>query len=567
MFWFLPLPSHAQDVPPNVILLLDNSESMQDFPQYLPEVFTPGYYPTPSNPAPGDLGGVGSAGMAINTGCSDPALVSAMSWFDANSSDPAKNGSVVYDSDPDLASPFFNPNAFYFTRGRRIAWMVKEYPSSLSLDTRQLDYSYGDALNACYSQVGWDIEDYPFPYSDSSLIAECVSCLNTKGWWRGPMVNPATVSYQHGPVREPGEPQIPPEAYRKWVVSGRVLNVRPPKFVIARKVIKDVIKSVTHTRLGVATFGRDHGWFDPPELLAPLRPTCEQSHPTFDETAMDRPGLMKAVNNMQYRNNERSIGEALFGLGGYYSSQQMDGKWEKWFKQPLSPGYFGWPGCCNGGTYDDPYTGKVGLYWGMAPDEWLKQPRSDPSTGAYLPGQPWEEPWAQRRSTCFRFQTNAVIVVSGGTPRSDNTVPITKMMELLMYYQRRHDDGSLLRFDPVYPEVNPDVGGVNYCDLVGSTKEACDYTEYNWPTGLGVGNKNFMDDVAFFLSHMDLRDDMPAIQTMRTFVVGYGDSSPMLQSIALAGKGSFFRADSTTELRDAILYAIGQSHTSTSSAP
>ncbi|QRK12735.1 hypothetical protein JQX13_23495 [Archangium violaceum] len=52
----LPLPVQAQEIPPNVILLLDNSESMQDFPRYLPEAFTPGYYPRPTNPAPGDLG-------------------------------------------------------------------------------------------------------------------------------------------------------------------------------------------------------------------------------------------------------------------------------------------------------------------------------------------------------------------------------------------------------------------------------------------------------------------------------------------------------------------------------
>ncbi|MCY1079252.1 hypothetical protein [Archangium lansingense] len=78
----LPQPGQAQAVPPGVIFLLDNNESMQDYPQYLPEAFTPGYYPAPLNPGPGDLGGEGSAGLAVNTGCSDPALVAAMSWFD-----------------------------------------------------------------------------------------------------------------------------------------------------------------------------------------------------------------------------------------------------------------------------------------------------------------------------------------------------------------------------------------------------------------------------------------------------------------------------------------------------
>ncbi|HLM45102.1 MAG TPA: hypothetical protein VK458_14605, partial [Myxococcaceae bacterium] len=32
------LPSHAEEVAPSVVFLLDNNESMQDFHQYLPEV-------------------------------------------------------------------------------------------------------------------------------------------------------------------------------------------------------------------------------------------------------------------------------------------------------------------------------------------------------------------------------------------------------------------------------------------------------------------------------------------------------------------------------------------------
>ncbi|OJT24363.1 hypothetical protein BO221_14445 [Archangium sp. Cb G35] len=494
--------------------------------------------------------------MAINTGCTDPALVSAMSWFDKDSTDPAKNGSLVYDSDPDFYSPFFEPNKFYFSRGRRIAWMVKEYPYSLDSSLTGLN-NYSDTLSACYGSVGWDLDSYPYSPM-APLIQECMSCLNTKGWWRGPIVTANTSPYQNGPTPEIGQPPLPPEAYRKWVLSGRVLNVRPPKFVIARKVLKDVISTVPNTRMGVATFGRDHGWFDPPEVLARLRPACDQSYPTLNEASLDRVGLKRAVNNVRFNNYERSIGEALFGLGGYFSSQTIDNKWQNWFKQPINPGSFGWPGCCNGGTYDSPYTGASGLYWGVDYVEWLKTPYYNPSTGAYLPGQPWEEPGVSR-SVCFNAQANAVIVVSGGTPYSDNTVPITKMMELLEANGARHDDGSLLRFDPYNPDTNPDVGGVNYCDQFGTTKEACDYTDYNWPAGHGVGNKNFMDDVAFFMSRMDLRDDMPGKQTMRTFVVGYGDSSPMLKSIAMAGKGSFFRADKPGELRDFIMFALGQS--------
>ncbi|MCY1075742.1 hypothetical protein [Archangium lansingense] len=103
--------------------------------------------------------------------------------------------------------------------------------------------------------------------------------------------------------------------------------------------------------------------------------------------------------------------------------------------------------------------------------------------------------------------------------------------------------------------------------MPASTKGDCDYTAYNWPHGLGAGNKNFMDDVAFFLSRMDLRDDMFGNQKLRTYVIGYGDSSPMLQSMAMAGEGAFYRANSPAELRDALLSVIGESPAPASSTP
>ncbi|OJT20483.1 hypothetical protein BO221_31260 [Archangium sp. Cb G35] len=568
----LSLPAQAQEVPPGVVFLMDNSEAMQNYPQFLPEDFTPGWYaankvpPVPVTPK-GDQGSEGSAGLAMDTGCEDPALVAAMSWFDKNSADPAKNGSIVYDSDSDLKSPFFEPNRFYFSRGRRLGWNVKEGPWTINGNNFAGPLnSIGDILSACYASVGWNTTDYPYGSVDSPLMTECRACLASKGWWRGPIVTAntqATNPSGAGPLKELDEPPLPPEAFRKWILSGRVLNVRPPRFVIARKALKDVIDSVTNVRMGVATFGEDHGWFDPPAMLEKLRPTCDQSYPIFDDAALNRPRLRQAVNEMLFRNNERSIGEALFGLGGYFSSQMADNRWGSWFQQPVNPGDFGWPGCCNGGTYDDPYTGKQGDYWGVAMDEWLKPHYSDPVSGKVLPGQPWEGT-GYDKSVCNASQSNNIIVVSAGAPRSDNSVPITKMMDILKANGARHPDGSLLTFNPINPETNPNVGGVNYCHLFGVTKEACDYTYYNWPTGLGVGNKNFMDDVAFFLSHTDLRSDMANSQTVRTFVVGYGDSSPMLQSIALAGRGSFFRADQPGTLRDALLFAVGQSRNSCS---
>jgi type IV pilus assembly protein PilY1 len=568
----LPIASRAQEIPSNVMFLLDNSESMLDFPRYLPESFTPGFYP-PTNSTPGALGVDSEFGHFINTGCSDPALVSAMSWFDKNSSDPAKNGSVVYDTDADFGStPFFEPNKFYHARGRRIAWAVEDYPWSLGAPTSSLS-AVSSAQSACYQVTNWQTSN---GWYDSPVMKECEQCLATKGWWRGPLITANTADYFNDddfpPARKTaltGQEPPRPEAYRKWILSGRVLNVRPPRFVVARKVLKDVINMAPNVRMGVATFGKDHGWFDPPELLSEIRPTCDLSFPTINEAALDRPLLRTAVNSTQFRNDERSTGEALFGLGGYFSSQRLDNKWENWFKQPLNPGGFGWPGCCDGGTYNNPDTGQEGVLYARSSDEWLKAPKTvvTPTGSVLLPGQPFEGPDSNRRSVCFNDQTSAVIVLTDSAPRYDNAVPITRMMEILKAQGARHPDGTLLTFDPSNPETNANPGGVNYCHLFGATQQDCDYTAYNWPTGLAKTNKNFMDDVAFFLSRTDLRGDMTGNQTVRTFVVGYGNSSPMLQSIALAGQGRFYRADNPVALRDALLLALGEIRASANPAP
>ncbi|WNG14526.1 hypothetical protein [Cystobacter fuscus] len=561
---FFEIPSS----PPSAMFLLGNNESMQDYPteHLLPEDYTEGYYPATGS-GPGQRGyNDPDLGHFFNTGCEDPALVAKMSWFDKNSPDTSKNGSIVYDSDSDLGSPFFNPAEFYHSRGRRIAWQTEELPYSLNPDFTQLA-STSDAQYAC-RQV-WDFSS---KYKDTPIWNECISCLQSKGWWRGPLV-PANIndkSGKLGPPKSDDERPLTAHAKRKWVVSGRILNLHPPKFVVARKVLKDVIRDATNVRMGVATFGGDRGWYDPPWILSYIRPTCDASYPTINEAKLDRPTLMKAVNDAKFRHNERAIGEALFGLGGYFSSQTSDGRWATWFAQPIGNTTWGWPGQPSGGTIDNPYgKNQTGGGYGKTADEWLKAPYTylDPitNTNVTLPGQRFEV-GGQDRSVCFGCQVSSVIVLTDGEPVYDNSVPITKMMSLLIAQNAKHvTDKTPVTFNPVDPRANPtaEPGGINYCDQfdkapgVKATKEDCDYTDYNWPTGLLPKNKNFMDDVAYFLAHSDLRGDMEGMQSMRTYTVGYGDNSPMLQSIALAGKGKFYRANNGEELRKSLMDALG----------
>ncbi|HSP81693.1 MAG TPA: hypothetical protein VLQ93_24450, partial [Myxococcaceae bacterium] len=501
---FFEVPSS----PPSAVFLLGNNESMMDFPEYLPEV-----------------------GDTSVPGCTDPDQVAAMKqWFDIN--DPAKDGSTPVDADAGLTSVFFKPERFYHSRGRRLSVngtnSPDSWPFSLAPNFIEL-YSETDTSLMCSQALGvW----WPLTPEHS----ECQRCLTEVGWWRG--ITTAD------PSERWDVPPLPPEARSRWILSGRFLNQHPPKFVVARKVLKDVIGVADNVRMGVATFGPDNGWYDPPVMTAKLRPACNYSFPTINEGELNRPLLRQAVNSIHFNNNERSIGEALFGIGGYFSSQLVDGRWASWFQQPLDPGW-GWPGGYSGGTIDNAFTGQPGDTWGYDIAEWLK----------------WSQYWegsGYERSVCFSCQVNSVIVLTDGAPKYDNTVPITKMMEILIANGAKHPDGTPVTFDSSNPETNLNSGGVNYCDQFGVTKEDCDYTNFNWPHGLAKGNKNFMDDVAFFLANTDLRGDMPGVQSITTHTIGYGDNSPMLRSISLAGKGKFARADDATELREAIMTILGE---------
>lgn len=517
---FFEVPSS----PPSVMFLLGNNRSMQDFSTYLPEP------KVPTAPIAGTKrGDPGYAdpdhGNFTDTGCSDAELTGAMSWFDKDSTDPEKNGATPYDGDADLGEKYFDPAQFYFSRGWRVAWggNGEDVPYSMGPSFTN-DIIPRNAADSCRLINN----NYAYYSTNPKSYNECLNCLSTKGWWRGPIVPETVVGKNNnslGPKQYEDEPKFPREAYRKWVLSGRVLNVRPPKFVVARKVLKDIIDTATNVRMGVANFGEDRGWYDPPWILRDIAPACSKSYPEMNEAALDRPAIKKAINKSKFRHNERSVGEALFGLGGYFSSQGVDERWKQWFDQSnigndtLGDGSNGgkgmnyWPGNPYGGTINNPRPPyqNTGNAYARSSDEWLKLQYTDTTTGVVLPGQRFEQ-GGDNKAVCFACQVSSVIVITDGTPKYDNSVPITKMMKLLVASGARHETPGkeLVTFDPADPKNNKNSGGINYCDQFGATKKDCDYdsssseTVWNWPHGMAEGNKNFMDDVAFFLAHSDL---------------------------------------------------------------
>ncbi|QSQ20085.1 hypothetical protein JY651_33080 [Pyxidicoccus parkwayensis] len=499
----------ARTRPPAAIFLLGNNASMQDFHTPLPE--------PDGNPAV--------------TGCDDPGLRTRMAWFDLQSPEARLNGSRIFDPDSTLGSGrgFFDPDRYYLSYATRLPLQKlgngDNEGDELTRYTVLRDFrgTQGSATpeDACARWPG-----------DAAKRAACAACLRTVGWYRGDKDNS--------------------NRYR-WVLSGRVLNVRPPKFVIARKVLKDVISAVPELRMGVATFSHSDDLFDPAWLLRPLRPSCDKSWPTFSEDDLRRSEAMSAVNAVEFTNSERSIGESLYSLGAYFSSQRQDNIWANWFTNPIgaTAGYPGGPD----GTRDD--ADGRGKSWAQKTYDFTHL------GGDYVDPLPLEGPGDQK-SVCAACQSNAVIVLSDGRPDNDNTVPVYKMLKLLVAAGAKHPDGTPLTFNP---GVDGNPGGVNYCDRYGVTKEDCDYfvdndgdgldDDNSGPKGGDTYNRNYMDDVAFFLANTDLRGDLVGVQSVRTYTIGYGDNSAMLRSMARAGGGHFYRADEPGQLRDALMTAIG----------
>ncbi|HEY0883510.1 MAG TPA: hypothetical protein VGD87_18385, partial [Archangium sp.] len=343
--------------PPNIMFLVGNNTSMQNFVKELP---------------------TGARG------CSGPLAGAMATVFDKASPDSLLNGLTPIDPDPSFpgsGTDFFLA-AEYF-RSSRQELVVGTY--GRSSDFRSTN---GDVLpnNACN-----------FSGINATDLATCVACVTTGPGW-----------YRHDD--------------NNWALSGRVLNANPPKFVIARKVLKDVVDSLDNVRMGISHFGPNIGWYDAPVMLHPVKPGCDKSWP-MDEGTL-RPDVRNQINAMSFQNGERSIGEALFGLGHYYSSEKTDNTWSEWFN--LSN--FTMPNGFPGRTFTDSSSWNDG-------------------NAMFVPNQMPIESGGQQKSVCWSCQESAVIVITDGRPEADNSVPITRMMSLLMTNGARHPNGTLVTFN------------------------------------------------------------------------------------------------------------------------
>lgn len=159
--------------------------------------------------------------------------------------------------------------------------------------------------------------------------AICIQCLNTRGFLldgrllRKPAASGSTT---------PGAP------YPSIWLTGNFLNFYPPKFVVARKVMKDVISNLRDIRMGFAQFNATGA--DPtPNAWQGLNPAC--SMVDGSNFSANRGSYVQQVDKVSFT-AATPLARALLDIGQYYHSPSNE-----WFASNMPSLGTTWNGASN----------------------------------------------------------------------------------------------------------------------------------------------------------------------------------------------------------------------------
>ncbi|HYD53570.1 MAG TPA: hypothetical protein VEA99_13125, partial [Gemmatimonadaceae bacterium] len=373
---------------PNVVFLIDSSGSMQKLP---PDGASSGWGSF-ENPA-STMAGMGygctnpDADMQVFGSSCGTTTWDGLPFNAANDYAQAKDAEGRYCEYLDQAGkpmktdkPGFDPD---FYPASSTYWFA---PNRVYQDNARV----GD------SRDGWsDTATRPEPeltlsafcnrWGGGARTASCNTCMTTKGYWfdgsyrggagiscantaecraknAGTCIKDGTGREYSGPKDNTAHCRVPSVFF-----SGNRLNFSPPKFMIARKVVKDVLASVKLFRLGIYTFDTSGG----AAKLEGLNPSCNMVG-SPSQFYSNRNSIKATINNTSKLNFDSwtPLAEALLDIGHLYTTRSLP-----WFA---------------GTTYD----------------------RSA-----------FEEATGNQRSVCFACQKSSVIVVSDGIPTMDSAIP------------------------------------------------------------------------------------------------------------------------------------------------
>lgn len=96
-------------------------------------------------------------------------------------------------------------------------------------------------------------------------------------------------------------------------------------------------------------------------------------------------------------------------------------------------------------------------------------------------------------------------------------------------------------------------------DVIGDfdgDSESLDCAVDDTPCPHSNGNTRYLDDVAKYLHDHDMRSDLPGMQNVTTYVVGFHVNDPLLSDAAQHGGGLYYTANNADQLTDALRGAI-----------
>ena len=538
---------------PNLMVLLSNSSTMLDFPNPLP-------FPTTSNwgdnyTALDSLVPCACAGQSCVTytngspTCTAPygptysagvatAAAKATAPYD-NGFNPGTTG-LVSDTPPWGLSPpggygtctavtatgtigtcLFNPNAYYYYPTISTKFSTTYYgvapDGTTNFFSNNVQHAWSTAgaveylslADICVKGGGSSGGHLP----SNSAVNDCNNQLPNKGY----------LLFQD--QKNPSNTNNQPAAF----FAGWFLNLYPPKYILARKELKNLTyvdtaapSTLDNVRFGLTVLNAAKGrqlpstgitQTDGGELIVPLGPNCTVYPARQQDMADPRQALVNAVNNpalVTFYNTSgnatvgNQLAEALYDIGEYFSDYPSG---------------------------SDPYTKLFGSKWVTNTSwnpSWVQS-----STGAI------NASWAatSQRSFCWGCQQSSVLILSDGDPINDNNLP-----------QLPASDSK------APPPHSTLIDSAGLGDFPNWTNPKIDCPGCGTDSSSAV--PNLLHKVAAFLHTYDLRSDYSGMQSVSTYTISFGVSSPtaktILQKTADLGGGTFSDAQSPADLAAAL---------------
>jgi type IV pilus assembly protein PilY1 len=357
--------------------------------------------------------------------------------------------------------------------------------------------------------------------------ANCQTCLDTKGY------------YVWTAATSPN---------RRLYFKGSFLNRNPPKYVVARKVVKDLVSIQTtapdetaSVRFGLTVFrgGGTSGAQnalqaeDGGALVVPLGPSCDRSAKGFQASVSAvsgayqtaRRAIIDAINDPAQVTfgSWTPLAESLFNIGQYFSDTR---------------GRAGWT---TSGATGPVYDYMFGTGWTRAA---FQETAPGTAAASWVGG-------GDQSSVCFACQQSSTIIVTDGEPTEDENLPKGPTPT------KSHDPGPTP--GTAATQAQNDFRKWSYAGLTvpcpGADATACKGYQ--------------LQKVAYFLFHNDLRPDYAddkQIQNVVTYAISFGiqptDDSrrralSLLAKTAELGGGHFYNTSSGDELETALRTAVG----------